>query len=157
MKTDSEEAYKVQDYSHEDKQVLMTETAHAAVLDSACTRTVTGRAWKETYLASLSSDEKRHVRIWASDTKFKFGGESTVKSDECMEFPCTIAGHKTKIVTDVIDSDIPLLLSKPDMKRLGFKLNMAEDTLEVNDKKLDLDTTSSCHYYLPLRDIEMPI
>ena len=120
METESEEAFKVQDYSHEDKQVLMAEAAHAAILDSACTKTVTGRAWKEMYLASLTSDEKNLVKILPSSTRFKFGGENTVKSDECMEFPCTIAGQKTTVLTDVIDSDIPLLLSKQDMKRLRF-------------------------------------
>ena len=64
---------------------------------------------------------------------------------------------ETVVVTDVIDSDIPLLLSKPDMKRLGFKLNLADDTLEVNGKKLDLDTTTSGHYYIPLKTCELPL
>ena len=156
MKTD-EEAFKVQDYSNEDKQVLMTEAAHAAILDSACTKTVTGRAWKDMYVASLSATERQRIKLTPSDTKFKFGGEKMVKSDERMEFPCKIAGRETVVVTDVIDSDIPLLLSKPDMKRLGFKLNLADDTLEVNGKKLDLDTTTSGHYYIPLKTCELPL
>ena len=43
------------------------------------------------------------------------------------------------------------------MKRLGFKLNLADDTLEVNGKKLDLDTTTSGHYYIPLKTCELPL
>ena len=65
MKTD-EEAFKVQDYSNEDKQVLMTEAAHAAILDSACTKTVTGRAWKDMYVASLSATERQRIKLTPS-------------------------------------------------------------------------------------------
>ena len=38
----------------------MTETIHAAVLDSACSKTVSGLSWKEMYLASLP--EKKRVK-----------------------------------------------------------------------------------------------
>ena len=151
------EAFKVNDYSHEEKEVLMTEAAHAAVLDSACTKTVTGHVWKDTYLASLNAEEKKQVRFLPGGTNFKFGGGNTIKSRERMEFPCVIAGQKTVITADVVDSDIPLLLSKPDMKRLGFKLNMTDDVLEVNGNKMDLDTTSSGHYYIPLKDCEVKV
>ena len=37
------------------------------------------------------------------------------------------------IQTDVVDSDIPLLLSKPDMKRLGLQINMEDDTAKIFD------------------------
>ena len=151
------EAYKVHDYSHEDKQVLMTEAAHAAVLDSACTKTVAGCAWRDMYIESLSAKEKKQVRFLPGGTNFKFGGGNSIKSEGRIQFPCTIAGQKTTITTDVVDSDIPLLLSKPDMKRLGFKLNMTDDSLEVNGNKIELDTTSSGHYYVSLKECEVGV
>ena len=43
------------------------------------------------------------------------------------------------------------------MKRLGFKLNMTDDVFEVNGNKMDLDTTSSGHYYIPLKDCEVKV
>ncbi|PIK40870.1 hypothetical protein BSL78_22300 [Apostichopus japonicus] len=153
----NEEVYKVHDYSSDDKQVLMVEAANSAVLDSACSKTVTRRVWTQIFMESLSSDEKKNVKISSGGTTFKFGGESSVKSEEKMTFPCVIAGKRTTITTDVVDSDIPLLLGKPDMKRLGFKLNMMDDTLEVNGKKIDLDTTSSGHYYIPLKECEVKV
>ena len=58
---------------------------------------------------------------------------------------------------DVIDSDIPLLLSKPDMQRLGFRLNMENDTLEVDGRVIELDTASSGHYYLPVNNCEIEV
>ncbi|PIK48554.1 hypothetical protein BSL78_14579 [Apostichopus japonicus] len=38
----NEEVYKVHDYSSDDKQLLMVEAANSTVLDSACSKTVTG-------------------------------------------------------------------------------------------------------------------
>ena len=150
--TDQKEVFKVINFSQDEKQVLMTEAVHAAVLDSACSKTVAGKAWKEMYLATLSHQEKKEVKIFPSKTSFKFGAGDPVSAKECMEIPCVIGGLRTTMKTEVVESDIPLLLSKPDMKRMGFKLNMANDTLEVNGKYIELDTTSSGHYYIPLKE-----
>ena len=156
-KVEVSEAYKVSDYSQEDKQILMSETANAAILDSACSKTVAGRAWKEMYLASLSVDERKHVKFLPGGTTFKFGAGNKIQSEEGMEIPCVIGGLETTVRTDVVDSDIPLLLSKADMKRMGFKLNMENDTLEVNGRSIELESTSSGHYYIPLKECEVKI
>ena len=74
-----------------------------------------------------------------------------------IKFPCVIAGTKTTITSDVVERDIPLLLSRPEMKKHGFILNMKDDTLEVEDRKVELDTTSSGYYYLPLKHCEVEI
>ena len=48
VKVDTEvsKAYKVSAYSYKDKQVFMSETVSAAVLDSAYSKTVAGHKWK---------------------------------------------------------------------------------------------------------------
>ena len=43
------------------------------------------------------------------------------------------------------------------MKKHGFILNMKDDTLEVEDRKVELDPASSGHYYLPLKQCEVEI
>ena len=43
------------------------------------------------------------------------------------------------------------------MKKHGFILNMKNDTLEVEDRRVELDTTSSGHYYLPLKQCEVEV
>ena len=145
------------DYSFEDKQVLICEALNAAVLDSACTKTVTGKVWKDTYMESLTPDEKNQVKTFPGGTMFKFGGEAKRKSFERLQLPVTIVGKKTIITTDVVDSDIPLLLSKPDMKRFGMTLDLVNDTASIFGKKVELDTTSSGHYCLPLRECVVPV
>ena len=147
----------VGDYSFEDKQVLICEAFNAAVLDSACSKTVAGKVWKDTYIESLSPSEKHQVKTFPGGTMFKFGGEDKRESVEKVQLPVTIVGEKTFITTDVVDSDIPLLLSKPDMKRFGVKLDLETDTANIFGKKIELETTSSGHYCVPLRECVMPV
>ena len=112
-----------------DQQVFIGKTVNAAVLDSAHTKTVTGRAWRDTYLESLSDEERSKIK--------RFGGEMKKESSEKLILPCTTAGRKVIIQTDVVDSDIPLLLSKLDMKGLDLQINMKNDTAEIFDKVID--------------------
>ena len=108
-------------------------------------------------MASLSPDERNEVVSFPGGTSFNFGGGTKIKSIERIKFPCVIAGTKTTIISDVVERDIPLLLSKPEMKKHGFMLNMKDNTLEVEDRKVELDTTSSGHHYLPLKQCEVEV
>ena len=68
---DDEDCY----LSMDDHQAFICETVNAAVLDSACTKTVTGHAWRDTYLESLSERERSQVKTLPGGTVFRFGGE----------------------------------------------------------------------------------
>ena len=152
--TPVKEVYKL-DYT-QDENCFMSETTHAAVLDSACSKTVAGRAWKDMYLSSLNN--KENIKIYPSkNTYYKFGSGEKVVAKEIMEIPCIIGGINRTIRTDIVESDIPLLLSKPDMKKMGFKINLENDTLEVNGKSIDLDTTAGGHYFIPLQECQVKI
>ena len=132
---------KVGDLSLVDKQILMCEAANAAILDSACTKTVAGKAWRDTFLESLSQEERQEVFHFPGGTTFKFGGETKHESIEKIKIPVTIVGKHNAITTDVVNSDIPLLLSKSDMKRLGVQLDLQNDTANILGTRIDLDTT----------------
>ena len=121
----------------------MVEAVNAGVvLDCACSRNVMGNVWKDTFIASESRCENEVVSL-PGGTSFRVGGGKKIKPIEKIKFLCVIAGTKTTIISDVVERDIPLLLSKPEMKKCGFILNMKNDTLEVEDRKVELDTTSS--------------
>lgn len=49
-----------------------------------------------------------------------------------------------------------LLLSKPDMKKIGFKLNMENDILEANRRAIEL-YTSSGYCYIPLKECKVKL
>ena len=152
-----EDVDKVYDYSQENKQQPIQGAANMAILDSACTKTVTGCMWRDIYPESLSKEERNKIKHYPGGTSCKFGGETKIRSIEKLEITCNIAGKKTTILVDVVDSDIPLLLSKRDKQRLGFRLNMENDTLDVDGRVIKLDTTSSGHYYLPVNNCEIEV
>ena len=64
--------------------------------------------------------------------------------------PCFVAGLRSEIITDVVDCDIPLLLSKDAMKRANMVLRFRDDTITVNNLPVKLDTSTSGHYMLPI-------
>ena len=129
----------------------MAEAVNAAVLDCVCSRNVMGKVWNDTFIASLSRDERNEVVGLPGGTSFYFGGGTKINLLKKIKCPCVIAGTKTTVISDVVERDIPLLLSKPEMKKHGFILNMKDDTLEAEDRKVELDTISSGHYYLLLQ------
>ena len=89
-----EDVNKVYDYSQENKQQLIQEAANMAILDSACTKTVTGCIWRDIYLESLSKEERNKIKHYPGGTNFKFGGETKIRSIEKLEIPCNVAGKK---------------------------------------------------------------
>ena len=81
---------------------------------------------------------------------FKFGNGNKLNSLYKVILPCVIADIEVSIITDVVNSDIPLLLSKDAMKRAGTCLSFEDDTVMMLKKKIPLNCASSVHYYIPI-------
>lgn len=133
-----------------DVQQLTKEASQCAVLDSGCTSTVCGRKWFSDYVATLPDNEAAEITHRASSKVFKFGSGEENKSSGCYRIPATIANKQILIDTDVVESDIPLLLSKESMKRAAMKLDLQNDRAEVLGHNILLNITSSGHYCLPI-------
>ena len=129
------------------KQIGM-EARKCAVLDIACSSTVCGEHWLEDYLNSLNSEERKKASRTDNCKIFKFGGEQ-LRSEGLFKIPAVVAGKETFINTDMVKSDIPLLLSKRSMKQAGAKLNLQNDTA-IFGVKVTLNETSSGHYCIPI-------
>ena len=85
------------------------------------------------------------------DTKtFKYEDEIELKSLKMVILPCVITKMDVKIISDVVNADIPLLLSKKAMKRAWTSLNFNDDTAEMFGKKIQLLCTTSGHYHIPI-------
>ena len=137
--------------------VLLAESANSAVLDSACTSTVAGETWMNCYMDSLDPAIKEKVVEQPSDTQFKFGGGTVLRSTKKVIFPCVIAGSECEIQADVVESDIPLLLSKESMKKAKVKLDLENDSASIFGKDVQLQCTSSGHYCVPIDQIDVSV
>ena len=83
-------------------------------------------------------------------TPFKFGDGKSVVSKKLIKIPGRIGSSKILIEANVVECDIPLLLSKPALKKVGAILNFVEDTLEFNGEKVPLMECKSGHYCVPI-------
>ena len=66
---------------------------------------------------------------------FVFGGGNQFISDGEHCLPAEIAGKEVRIKTYVVQSDIPLLLSRNAMKTAGVKMDLENDTAQYSGNK----------------------
>lgn len=115
-------------YNKQDLSQLGVDAHHCAVLDSAGSSTVCAKMWLDEYVKGLD---------WETVTKregekvFKFGGGTKLKSEGEYSIPAVTAGKAVKIQTDLVDSDIPPLLSRTAMKTAGTKIDLANDRATI--------------------------
>ena len=103
--------------------------------------------WLESYIDSLSEGQKANTVLQTSSTIYRFGDGKTFKATKKTQIPAEIGSHNVLIEKDVINSDIPLLLSWASMKQADMNLNFKDDTASVFGK---LVVTKSGHYAIPL-------
>jgi hypothetical protein len=125
---------------------LNVEAHSCAVLDSACSSTVCGKNWIDSYIDSMDDCDRRKIVCRKGTKMFKFGGGTKLKSIAEYELPANLAGKKVTIKTDVVQSDIPMLLSKTAMKKARVKLDLANDKAEILGRVVKLNSTSSGNY-----------
>ena len=97
------------------------------------------------------SEDNRKTIVKSKSDRIKFGDGKVVNAYERVTIPATIGSQKGVIECEVIDKNLPLLLSKDSMKKAGVMINFVENTATINGEKIDLDTTSSGHYIIHLR------
>lgn len=131
------------------------ETLNCAALDTCCTSSVAGKNWIKVYLDSLPDDMKMLVKGPNKGMKsFQFGNLGVLTSESSYTIPINPVGKISFIDIDIIDSDIPLLLSKKEMKKHNMTIFLQEDRAIFQGQSVPLKTTSAGHYILPLLNQE---
>ena len=132
--------------------LLSAESIGYGVLDSACTKTVAGVTWMREFLSTLSETE--HTEATKSERKnnsvFRFGDGVETRSIKTVDLPVKICSKSFTIEVDVVPNDIPLLISKPSMSRMGMKIDFAANQAEICGEVMPLNCTTSGHYCIPL-------
>ena len=110
---------------------------------------------------SLKEEEKAMIQEEKSDCSFRFGDGEMVKSQIVKMFPTHICGKDVYIRANIVDNDVPLLISKVTMKNARASLNFDTDQLEMDGVAQDLVTLPSNHYAIPIgrneKDLENSI
>ena len=133
-----------------DQSQLLRETLGYAVLDSGCNRTVCGKSWLNSYLDTLSRNEHLLVEKHTDNSLFRFGDSEPVISNELFVIPIQLGSHKLKLSTCVVDSDVPLLLSRVSLKRAHAQIDFKNDKLLVFDEPVDVFISENGHLCVSL-------
>ena len=129
---------------------LVSETLLSGLLDCGCTKTVCGVSWFENFTSNLTEETKSQLKVCDSNIPYKFGDNDIVHSFKVATLPVEIVGLEGTIETEIVNEDVPLLISKESMKKIEMVINFANDEASILGKKTKLETTSSGHYILPL-------
>jgi len=129
---------------------LLGETLGKVLLDSGCSKTVCGEVWLDSFMDTLTTEEKANIVYDQSTSIYRFGDGERVKAQKSVILPCVLAGKKIKLKADVVRCTLPLLLSKASMKKARMVLNLDDDTATVFGQKVKLNITSLGHYTLPV-------
>ena len=96
------------------RDIFLGEMLGSAVLDSGASK------WYKCFLETLTDAQKKKIVKIKGVRTFKFGNGNKLNSLYKVILPCVIADIEVSIITDVVNSDIPLLLSKDAMKRASI-------------------------------------
>ena len=129
---------------------LVGETFGHAIIDSGCSRTVCGRPWLNTYLDTLSRSDHLLVEKHPDDSKFRFGDGDIMHSKELIVIPVQFGSQQVKLMTCVVDCDVPLLLSRESLKRAEAHIDFKLDKVVLFGEQTDVVISSTGHLCLPL-------
>ena len=114
-----------------------------------------GQKWLDEYSEMLDTHDKRMVTVHSTNNCFRFGDGKAMKADKKVSIPGYIGKERIVIDTDVVEADIPLLLSKANMKTMGMRIDFAEDTMSWRNGDISgLRVTSTGHYAVPINKSE---
>ena len=83
-----------------------------------------------------------------------FDGGTRLKSKAEYFLPAINAGKEVSIKTDLVRSNIPILLSRGAMKRAGVKMDLENDSTNIFGKDVALNLTKSCHLCISIDSAE---
>ncbi|XP_063726781.1 uncharacterized protein LOC134854457 [Symsagittifera roscoffensis] len=129
---------------------LLRECYESAILDSGCTTTVAGDQWVKQYVSKLSKTQSDTVVYNKTGCRIVFGDGACQNAKYKAFLPAKFGSLSCFVSCDVIDGELPLLLSVKSMESAKFVLNFDGKfvAIQESDEKLDLKRTSTGHLLL---------
>ena len=122
----------------------------AVILDSGASKTVCGKKWLRCCEETLLKEKQELIHSEPSTSTFKFGDGRKVQSIMKVTIPAKINNTDVSIVTDLVNDDIPLLLSKEAMKKANTQIDFSSNPVFMFGTKQPLVVTTLGHYAIPI-------
>ena len=91
--------------------------------------------------------EKTKGEVKGPNKVFKFGNNSVLRSKGKYTIPIKVAGKSWTIDLVIVQSDIPLLMSKDVMKKMKILIDMEDGTVLVGGKRINLETRNLAYIF----------
>ena len=101
------------------------------------------------YYEYLSERDKDDVQILPSSSSFKFGPGPLIMSQGVAIMPAYVAGYRKEIAFDIVQADVPLLLSLQNLKSLNLSIQYSDkgkDTAVHNGVMFELELSQGHHW-----------
>ena len=139
------------DFYHPEKlKTLVSESWNAAVLDSGAINTVAGKVYHNCYINSLNKNEKRKIKHHTPGNTYRFGDGKLFPALQNVNIPIALGSRNVMLNTNIVVSDIPLLISRKSMKKANMALDFKNDHVFIFDQSIQLLVTKSGHYGIPI-------
>ena len=103
-------------------------------MDTGCSKSCCSQIWLDEYIETLNEDEKTKVEYFPSQRFFRFGDSRLYESKGGVKIPAKIGGKRFMINADIVEAEIPLLLSKDAMKKANVIINLKNDAVKMFGK-----------------------
>ena len=134
------------DFEHpEQLKTLVLELWNSSVLDSGATNTVAGKVWYNCYITGLNENEKQKIEPHTPGNTYRFGDGKLFPALQNVDIPISLGSRNLMLNTDIVASDIPLLLSRKSMKKANMTLDFKNDHAVIFDQSIQLKVTTSRH------------
>ncbi|CAE6947744.1 unnamed protein product [Symbiodinium sp. CCMP2592] len=127
------------------------------VADTACARTVAGTQWLQSY-ANLLAEIGQKPTLMKECEAYRFGTGKVHYSSFYVIAAFRLGGYNIQVRTSIITGDIPLLLSKTVLGKLGMIYDVQNGKADFRAIKLYdylLTTTSSGHPAIPIVPVNL--
>ena len=126
----------------------LVDTLGKGILDTACTKSVAGEVWMKEFLGTMEEKDRQEAEQSKRKSRslFKFGDGRESKSNHELTIPMFVGGKTTKVDVDVVGNDIPLLISRPTMTKLGMVVDTKNHQVTMDGKTQELNFNTAGHY-----------
>ena len=120
---------------------LAVSTAGHAIMDTGCQKTCANIDWIKNYIENLPLSFRKLVKTRKSTNRFKFGNPEVYESQKYFLLPVKFGKFIKLLGVDGLKADIPLLISRENIKTLGITLSYPK-TDEKNYMQIEGDSKS---------------
>ena len=103
-----------------------------AITDTACSKSVMGQGWLESYL-KLARNAGVQVQFVNTSDDFRFGASKLFRATYTATILIEINEKQFAVRAAVVDGEVPLLLSRKVLSKLGMVYDVAENTAKFKN------------------------